>query len=92
MIYIILEVRSEMKNITVKLVLFDMDGTLLQGRSIFVFAEKVGFTTQLSKIMNQPRQPYEKSIEIAKLLQRIDTRDLVKIFREIPLRLLRNPS
>ena len=62
-----------------------MDGTLLQGRSIFVFAEKLGFSTLLSQVMNQQRQPYEKSIEIAKLLQGTDTKKLLTIFQEIPL-------
>ena len=32
-----------------KLVMFDMDGTLIQGRGIFVIAEKKGFKDELLK-------------------------------------------
>ncbi|MBE3122138.1 MAG: HAD-IB family phosphatase [Thermoplasmata archaeon] len=68
-----------------KLVLFDMDGTLLNGRTICVFAEKKGFTDQLSAILLNTKEPYEKSIEIAKLLQGIRYQELLDIFRKIPL-------
>jgi len=67
-----------------KLVLFDMDGTLLNGRTICVFAEKKGFTDQLSAILLDTKEPYEKSIEIAKLLQGIRYQELLDIFRKIP--------
>jgi len=68
-----------------KLVLFDMDGTLLNGRTICVFAEKKGFADQLSAILFNTKEPYEKSIEIAKLLQGIPYQELLDIFRKIPL-------
>jgi len=68
-----------------ELVLFDMDGTLLNGRSIFIFAEKLGFSDELSMILKTHREPYEKSIEIAKLLRGMDFREFLKIFRKIPL-------
>ena len=67
-----------------KLILFDMDGTLLNGRTICVFAEKKGFTDQLSAILPSTKEPYEKSIEIAKLLQGIRYQELLDIFRKIP--------
>jgi phosphoserine phosphatase SerB len=68
-----------------KLVLFDMDGTLINGRTIFVFAEKKGFANQLAKILDSTREPFEKSIEIAKLLKGISYQELLNIFRKIPL-------
>jgi len=68
-----------------KLILFDMDGTLLNGRTIYVFAEKKGFTDQLSTILNNAKEPYQKSIEIAKLLQGLAYQELLDIFRKIPL-------
>ena len=68
-----------------KMVLFDMDGTLLSGRTICVFAEKKGFTDQLSAILLNTKEPYEKSIEIAKLLRGIQYQELLDIFRKIPL-------
>ena len=70
---------------TYKLVLFDMDGTLLNGRTIFVFAEKKGFTNQLSAILGSTKEPYEKSLEIAKLLKGMHYQELLEIFRKIPL-------
>lgn len=68
-----------------KLVLFDMDGTLLDGRTIYAIAEKKGLTNQLSSVLCDTKQPYEKSIEIARLLQGIRYQELLDIFRKIPL-------
>ena len=70
---------------TFKLVIFDMDGTLLKGRTIFVFAHKKGFMNELLNIINSDRKSYEKSIEIAKLLKGMNSRELLEIFRGIPL-------
>jgi len=69
-----------------KLVIFDMDGTLLKERSIFVFAEKLGFTDDLTKLIHSSNKEfYQKSIEIAKSLRGINSKELLEIFREIPL-------
>ena len=68
-----------------KLVLFDMDGTLLKGRTIFVFADKKGFMDDLLNIINSDRKSYERSIEIAKLLKGMKSAELLEIFRDIPL-------
>jgi glucosyl-3-phosphoglycerate synthase len=68
-----------------KLVLFDMDGTLLNGRTIFVFAEKKGFSKELSTILTSMKEPYEKSFEIAALLKGVHYKELLEIFRNIPL-------
>lgn len=68
-----------------KLAVFDMDGTLLKNRTIFVFADKKGFMDELLKIVNSDRISYEKSIEIAKLLKGMNAGELLDIFRGIPL-------
>ena len=68
-----------------KLVMFDMDGTLLDGRSIFVFSEEKGFKSRLMKSLHSNKEPYEKSIEIATFLEGFDSRELLEIFRKIPL-------
>jgi phosphoserine phosphatase SerB len=68
-----------------KLVIFDMDGTVLNGRTIYVFAEKKGFINKLSAILDSSKQPYEKSIEIAKLLNGMQYQELLDIFKKIPL-------
>jgi phosphoserine phosphatase SerB len=68
-----------------KLILFDMDGTVLNGRTIFAFAQKKGFTNQLTAILSTIKEPYEKSIEIAQLLKGIRYQELLDIFKKIPL-------
>ena len=47
-----------------KLVLFDMDGTLLQGRSIFVFAEYLKFTEELHQIFKITCNPMKKVLKL----------------------------
>ena len=68
-----------------KLVLFDMDGTLINGRSIFKFAEEKDFKEELIDVLKDDIQPYIKSVKIAKFLEGIKIDDLLEIFREIPL-------
>ena len=68
-----------------KLVMFDMDGTLIDGRSIFVFSEKKGFKDKLLRSLKSDKEPYEKSIEIAKFLQGTSSTELLEIFRKLPL-------
>ena len=65
--------------------MFDMDGTLIDGRSIFIFAEKKGFTNKLLGSLKSDKQPYEKSIEIAQFLQGKSSTELLDIFRKISL-------
>ena len=73
------------KNQKYKLVMFDMDGTLIKGRSIFIFAEKIGFKNKLIRSLQSEKEPYEKSIEIAQFLQGLSSTELLEIFRAIPL-------
>jgi phosphoserine phosphatase SerB len=68
-----------------KLVMFDMDGTLLDGRSIFIISEKKGFKNNLIKVLESNKEAYQKSIEIAKFLEGFNSKEILDIFREIPL-------
>lgn len=68
-----------------KLIIFDMDGTLINGRTIFKIAEEKDFKEKLMEILNSEKRAYEKTIEIAKLLHCITKEEFLKIFREIPL-------
>ena len=68
-----------------KLVLFDMDGTLLDGRTIYTLAEKKEFKNELTSILKSGKKFYEITIEIAKLLKGYKKSELIKIIREIPL-------
>jgi len=63
-----------------------MDGTLLKERSIFIFAQKKDFMDDLKKLIyDSDKEFYQKSIEIAKSLKGMDSKELLEIFREIPL-------
>ncbi|KYK34223.1 MAG: hypothetical protein AYK22_05645 [Thermoplasmatales archaeon SG8-52-3] len=69
-----------------KLVMFDMDGTLIKDRGIFVIAEKKGFKDELlKKIRNYNLEFYERSIDIARLSKGLNKTDLLEIFRSIIL-------
>ena len=69
-----------------KIVLFDMDGTLLKGRGIFVIAEKKGFKDELLRLIkDNSKRFYERSIEIAKLSKGLNKDELLEIFRAIPI-------
>jgi len=70
-----------------KLVMFDMDGTLLNGKGIFVIAEKLGFYNELlSYFKNKKDMPfYKKSIEIAKLCKGFKKDEFINIFHNVPL-------
>jgi phosphoserine phosphatase len=69
-----------------KLVMFDMDGTLIRDRGIFVIAEKKGFKDELiKKLNNNSIDFYLKSIDIAKLSKGLKISELLEIFRSIKL-------
>lgn len=69
----------------IKLVMFDMDGTLLDGRTIQKFADTIGFKNELSLLLKSNKKFYEITIEIAKLLKNLEKTELLKIFRKIPI-------
>ena len=71
-------------NNSYKLVMFDMDGTLLDGKSIFVFAEKKGFLDKLINEFKSQKEPYKKSLKIASFLKGVDYRELIDVVRTIP--------
>jgi phosphoserine phosphatase len=68
-----------------KLALFDMDGTLLDGRTIYYFSKKKDFQNQLINILKSNKKFYEITIEIAKLLKGFKKTELIEIFSRIPL-------
>jgi len=69
----------------IKLVIFDMDGTIIKGRTIFKFAEIKGFKNKLEQIIQSNKEYYKKTIEIAQLLKGFQSDELLDIFRAIPL-------
>ena len=68
-----------------KLVLFDMDGTLLKDRGIFVIAEKKGFLEELIRdIKDNSMEYYQRSIKIAMLSKGQSKQEFLDIFRTVP--------
>ncbi len=68
-----------------KLAIFDMDGTLLKDKGIFVIAEKKGFKDKLINILrNDNTEFYKRSIEVASLLKGQSKEEFLEIFRTIP--------
>ena len=69
-----------------KLILLDMDGTLLDGRTIYALAAELDFEVYLRKIITSNLQEFEKTIEIAKLLRGLSVTRFLEVFDKIPLR------
>jgi phosphoserine phosphatase len=68
-----------------KLVAFDMDGTLLDGRTILFLAEEFGFYTEAEKIIDSHQLRSQKSELLAKLLTGIRIEDIMRVVQRIPL-------
>ena len=68
-----------------KLVAFDMDDTLLSGRTIYVLADRKNFRKEIDKIISMKIPNYIKTIEIAKFLRGMSVDEFLQIFRSIPL-------
>jgi phosphoserine phosphatase len=69
-----------------KLVVFDMDGTLIKDKGIFVIAERKGFLDELLRLLrNEEIHYYMRSIEVAKLLKGYKINEFLEIFRKIKL-------
>jgi len=69
-----------------KIIIFDMDGTLLDGRGIFVIAKKFGFLDELWRLIKDDSMEfYERSIEIAKLSKGYKIDEYLGIFRSVKL-------
>ncbi|MCP8310901.1 MAG: HAD family phosphatase [Candidatus Methylarchaceae archaeon HK02M1] len=68
-----------------KLVAFDMDGTLLNGRVIYFIGERFGFLGEIKSIMRGRIPPLEKSKIIAKHLAGLDAKEILDTIKKIPL-------
>lgn len=69
-----------------KLVVFDMDGTLINGRLIEVISNKYGLSEKVVRIQSdQSLQGYKKTEIIASLLKGIKAIEIVKAINSIPI-------
>ncbi|NYT00788.1 MAG: hypothetical protein GKB99_03575, partial [Methanocellales archaeon] len=69
-----------------KLIVLDMDGTLLYDRTIYALAAELDFEEHLHKIIKSNQQGFEKTIEIAKLLRGLSVKRFLDVFDKIPFR------
>jgi HAD superfamily phosphoserine phosphatase-like hydrolase len=76
---------KEMARHPKKMIVFDMDYTLLQGSFIRAAAERFGFTRELNDILAQPKSNYIKTQKIARLLEGRTFAELIHVVESIPL-------
>ncbi|MEA1904599.1 MAG: HAD-IB family phosphatase, partial [Candidatus Hadarchaeota archaeon] len=69
-----------------KLIAFDFDGTLIEGRLIGALARKFGFESELGPLLEEEKFPrYEQSLKISHLLKGIKIEEVEEVARELPL-------
>ena len=68
-----------------KLALFDMDDTLLKGRTIHIVGAEKGFRDDVLRLEESPMVSYQKNKEIAILLRGLPKQEMLQIFHRIPL-------
>lgn len=78
-------VMKEQINDLRKLIVFDMDDTLLQGRFIDVCAQKYLFDEELARLRSIEKDPAVLTKRIAKLLQGLPLGELLQVAASIPL-------
>jgi len=67
------------------MIIFDMDDTLIKGRTIHVIGEKKGFLDEVLRLEESSIVSYKKNKKIAKLLKGLTLDECLEIFRMIPL-------
>ncbi|HMH34146.1 MAG TPA: glycosyltransferase, partial [Puia sp.] len=68
-----------------KMIVFDMDNTLLKGSFIHTAAERFGFKKELSEIIAQHKNDYVRTKKIAQLLEGRSFAELINVVESIPL-------
>jgi phosphoserine phosphatase len=68
-----------------KLVVFDMDGTLLNGRTILFLAKKFGFYEDAIEALERLDKRSERSKTLARMLKGIDFNEFMEVVKNIPL-------
>jgi len=68
-----------------KMILFDMDGTILQERFIYKAVERFGLQTAYNDILTKNTEPYIITKQIAGLLKGIALEDLLKVAADIKI-------
>ncbi len=68
-----------------KMIIFDMDNTILLGRFIYDFANAFNFKKELSKIISKNKDPLVRTKLIAKLLQGKDIGQIIEFVDQMPI-------
>jgi phosphoserine phosphatase SerB len=68
-----------------KMIVFDMDHTLIQGSFIQAAAENFGFRKDLDDIMAKPKSNFIKTQQVARLLEGRTFAELIHVVESIPL-------
>jgi phosphoserine phosphatase len=68
-----------------KLVVFDMDGTLLAGRVVYALAKRLGSVPELEKISQSGSPKYVRSKDVAKLLKGLSVSEFTEVVEGMPL-------
>jgi glucosyl-3-phosphoglycerate synthase len=68
-----------------KMIVFDMDNTLLQGSFIHAAAEKFGFKKELVDIITRQKNDYIRTKKIAQLLEGRTYAELINVVETIPI-------
>lgn len=77
-------IREEMKSLK-KMVVFDMDNTLLKGRFIDTLADKYLFDEELKKLRASEKDPAVLTKKIARLLKGLSMGELLQVAASIPI-------
>lgn len=77
-------VKEEMNSLS-KMVIFDMDNTLLRGRFIDACAEKFLFDEELARLRQSEKDPAVLTKRIARLLKGLSHSELLQIAASIPI-------
>ncbi|HTS43680.1 MAG TPA: HAD-IB family phosphatase [Puia sp.] len=68
-----------------KMIVFDMDNTLLRGSFIQTAATKFGFRKELDAIITTQKNDYMRTLQIARLLEGRTFAELIQVVESIPL-------
>lgn len=79
------ELKPENNKVPVRLIVFDMDNTLLMGRFVDTSAERFGFVQELEKLRTSDKEPGTLTKHIARLFKGISLSDLHVAADSIPL-------
>ncbi|MDI6819335.1 MAG: HAD-IB family phosphatase [Candidatus Hodarchaeaceae archaeon] len=66
-----------------RLIVFDFDGTLMDGRLIDVLAQRFGFEEKLMKVFESTVPGHVQSLKVARLLRGIKLQDVLKAARNL---------